>query len=55
MTPFEQFTVVPLHSEPETTPTTLIGLQSSAINAFTSCRTTPSSPRRAAPEAELAC
>lgn len=55
MTPLEQLTVVPLHSEPDPTPTTLMGLQSRPSGTLTSCSTTPSRPRRAAPAAEFAC
>ena len=51
----EQETVVPLHSEPEPTPTTEMGLQVNPTKALTSCRTTPRSPRIALPDAELAC
>ena len=50
----EQDTVVPLHSEPEPTPTTLMGLQSRPSPTLRSWRTTPSRPSRAEPAAELA-
>lgn len=43
------------HVEPEPTPTTLIGLQSSPRRTFRSLRSIPSALRRAAPAAELAC
>lgn len=53
-TPSVQETVLPLHSEPEPTPTTLMGLQSSPRRTSTPETATPSRPRRAEPSLELA-
>ena len=55
MTPLEQDTVVPLHSEPDPTPTTLMGLQSRPRRTLVFWSTMPSSPSKAVPAAELAC
>lgn len=55
MTPFEQDTVVPLHSEPEPTPTTLMGLQVSPMSPLTSLASMPMALRIAAAAAEEAC
>ena len=52
--PLEQETVVPLHSLPEPTPTTLMGLQVRPRRTFRSERLTPIALSRAAPAAELA-
>ena len=54
MTPPEQETVCPEHSEPEPTPTTLMGLQVNPSRTFKSERLMPRSPRRAEPSFELA-
>ena len=53
-TPLVQETVVPLHSEPDPTPTTLMGLQVNPRRTFKSERSTPRTPRIAEPSFELA-
>ena len=54
MTPSVQETVVPLHSEPEPTPTTLMGLQVRPMRAVTSWTATPMALRMAAAAEESA-
>lgn len=53
-TPSVQDTVVPLHSEPEPTPTTEIGLQVKPRRTLRSLMSMPIALRMAAPAAELA-
>ena len=53
-TPLEQETVVPLHSEPDPTPMTLMGLQVRPRSTSRLERLTPMLFRMAVPAAELA-
>ena len=54
MTPFEHETVVPLHSEPLPTPTTLMGLHVSPMRPLMSLASTPMALRMAAAAEESA-
>ena len=54
ITPLEHETGVLSHVEPEPTPTTLMGEQLTPRRTLTSCKTTPSRPRRNDPLLEFA-